>query len=82
MAHMAHMADRPPVRLMVLARLITVLNWASVHPLEWGGLVAATWIVLVRAYGEPWWVATLCGALFGVVAVLCLPSARRQHDDG
>jgi hypothetical protein len=67
---------------MVLARLITVLNWASVHRLEWGSIVAATWIVLVRAFGEPWWVATLCGTLFGVAAVLCLPSTRRRSDDG
>ncbi|MFD9735740.1 hypothetical protein [Umezawaea sp. NPDC059074] len=68
------MAGRPPVRIMVLARLITLLNWASDHRVEWGSLVAAVWIVLVRVYGEPWWVAALCGALFGVVAVLCLPA--------
>lgn len=79
---MAYTADGPPVRLMVLARLITILNWVSVHRLEWGSIVAATWIVVVRAFGEPWWVATLCGVLFGVVAVLCLPSARRRGDDG
>lgn len=78
---MAHITDRPPVRFMVLARLITILNWASDHRFEWGSLVAAMWIVIVRAFGEEWWVAALCGALFGVVAVLCLPSALRTGDD-
>jgi len=67
------------VRIMVLARLITLLNWASSHRVEWGGLVAAVWIALVRAYGEPWWVAALCGALFGVAAVLCLPPVHGRR---
>jgi hypothetical protein len=78
---MARIADRPPVRLMVLARLITLLNWASDHRVEWGSLIAATWIVIVRAFGEQWWVAGFCGALFGVIAVLCLPSTVHTGDD-
>ncbi|MCS7484584.1 hypothetical protein ACFFQW_46155 [Umezawaea endophytica] len=78
---MAHIADRPPVRLMVPARLVNSLNWASNHGAQWGSIAAAAWIVIVRAVGEPWWAAALCGVLFGVVAVLCPPSASRIDDD-
>jgi hypothetical protein len=79
---MRHIDDRPPVRFMVLARLIRLLTWSRTNLVEFGVIATAVSTAAIRLSGEQWWAAALCGVLFGIAAVLCLrPSPAEPLDD-
>ena len=72
-----HADGRPPIRFMVLARLLRMLTWSRTNPVEFGLLAATVFIAAIRLSGEPWWSSALFGALSGIAAVLFILPERQ-----
>jgi hypothetical protein len=75
---MRHADDNPPIRFMVIARLLRMLTWSRANPVEFGLLAAVIFVVAIRLSGEPWWFSALFGALSGLAAVLFIRPERES----
>jgi hypothetical protein len=70
--------DELPFHLVLLLHYLRFRGWASTSPVEWASSAGAVGVVIVRLFGEPWWVAALCGSMLGVLAVLLVPPLSRR----